>query len=167
MTDKLTQTGSQASQELSRSLCQEQIIIDGIILNDVKKLLFTGQRNSITTSTFEKIIDFLEEKTQECEELKKQLKNEKEATKSEIEIYNYACNQLREENEELYLERNALNTANSGLNSVLNLKELECDRYLKALEEIEEYINSQGIENKWNMRILEIISKNRGENNEG
>ncbi len=46
---------------------KEQIIIDGIILNDVKDLLFTGQRSSITTSTFEKIIDLLEEKTQECE----------------------------------------------------------------------------------------------------
>lgn len=32
MTNKLTQTGSQASQELSRSLCQ-QIIIDGIDVN--------------------------------------------------------------------------------------------------------------------------------------
>ena len=34
MTDKQTQTGSQASQELSRSLCQEQIIIDGVDILD-------------------------------------------------------------------------------------------------------------------------------------
>lgn len=47
---------------------KEQTIIDGIILNDVKNLLFTGQRSSITTSTFEKIIDLLEEKAQECEQ---------------------------------------------------------------------------------------------------
>lgn len=44
------------------------------------------------------------------------------------------------------------------------------DRYRKALEEIERYINNQGIDNKWNMRIqrfrsgiLDIINKAKGE----
>lgn len=36
-------------------------------LEDVKFLLSTGQRMAITTRTFEKIIDLLEEKTAECE----------------------------------------------------------------------------------------------------
>ena len=47
------------------------------------------------------------------------------------------------------------------------------DRYRKALEEIERYINNQGIDNKWNMRIqrfrsgiLDIINKAKGEGDE-
>ena len=43
------------------------------------------------------------------------------------------------------------------------------DRYRKALEEIEEYINNQGINHKWNMyiqrfrqKILDIIDKAKG-----
>ena len=46
----------------------------------------------------------------------------------------------------------------------------DADRYRKALEEIERYINNQGIDNKWNMRIqrfrsgiLDIINKAKGE----
>ena len=71
---------------------------------------------------------------QECEELEKNLKNEKKAAKIEIETYNNSCLQLQQENDELYLERNVLNTANSGLNSVLEMKEQELNRYRKALE---------------------------------
>lgn len=52
---------------------KQEVIINNINLDDVKKLLYTGQRTAITTATFEKIIELLEEKTAECEELKKQL----------------------------------------------------------------------------------------------
>ena len=51
---------------------KQEVIINNINLDDVKKLLYTGQRTAITTATFEKIIELLEEKTAECEELKKE-----------------------------------------------------------------------------------------------
>ena len=48
----------------------------------------------------------------------------------------------------------------------------KANRYRKALEEIEEYINSQGINHKWNMYIqrfrsgiLDIINKAKDGNN--
>lgn len=48
----------------------------------------------------------------------------------------------------------------------LKHKEQEFDKYKQALDEIEYYINNQGINNKWNMRIqrfrisiLDIINK--------
>ena len=112
----------------------------------------------------------LARKTQECEELKRKLSNQEQLYQNEIEIYDKSCLQLRQENDDLYLERLALNTANSGINALLEVKEQECDRYRKALEEIERYINNQGIDNKWNMRIqrfrsgiLDIINKAKGE----
>ena len=112
----------------------------------------------------------LARKTQECEELKRKLSNQEQLYQNEIEIYNKSCLQLRQENDDLYLERLALNTANSGINALLEVKEQECDRCRKALEEIEKYINNQGINNKWNMRIqrfrmgiLDIIHKAKGE----
>lgn len=40
-------------------------------IQEVKHLLSTGQRTSISTKTFEEIIELLEQKEQECEELKK------------------------------------------------------------------------------------------------
>ena len=53
---------------------------------------------------------------------------------------------------------------------IVETTETDADRYLKALEEIERYINNQGIDNKWNMRIqrfrsgiLDIINKAKGE----
>ena len=78
----------------------------------------------------------LARKTQECEELKRKLSNQEQLYQNEIEIYNQSCLQLRQENDDLYLERLALNTANSGINALLEVKEKECDRYRKALEEI-------------------------------
>lgn len=51
---------------------KKSIIANGVYLDDVKDLLRTGQRMAISTSTFEKIIDSLEEKFQECESLKEQ-----------------------------------------------------------------------------------------------
>lgn len=79
-------------------------------------------------------------KVEECEELKRKLSNQEQLYQNEIEIYNESCLQLRQENDDLYLERLALNTANSGINSLLEIKEQENDRYREALEEIEEYI---------------------------
>ena len=52
-------------------MTKRPLVIDDINLEDVKHLLYTGQKMAITTATFEKIIELLEEKTAECEELKK------------------------------------------------------------------------------------------------
>lgn len=54
-------------------MIDNKIVINGTTLNDIKKLLYTGQRAAITTSSFERIIELLEEKTQECKNLKKKL----------------------------------------------------------------------------------------------
>lgn len=69
MPDKLTQTGSQASQELSRSLCQEQIIIDGV---DVSGCTFVVCK--ATCKNTDCYFKQLARKTQECEELKDTLR---------------------------------------------------------------------------------------------
>ena len=45
-------------------------IIDGENLDRIKNLLFEGQRDAISTKTFEAIIETLELKEQECEKLK-------------------------------------------------------------------------------------------------
>lgn len=50
-----------------------KVVINGTTLDDIKELLYTGQRMAITTGTFEKIIELLEEKIQECKNLKKKL----------------------------------------------------------------------------------------------
>ena len=115
---------------------KEQIIIDGIILNDVKKLLFTGQRNSITTSTFEKIIDFLEEKMQECNELKKECENIKTEAR---ELFNAKCELLRDLD---HYKRAYYGCAKRikerlVLPAPLPPPEFLDDRYRKALEEIQ------------------------------
>ena len=80
--------------------------------------------------------EIIDELRQECEELKRKLSNQEQLYQNEIEIYNESCLQLRQENDDLYLERLALNTANSGINALLEVKEQECDRCRKALEEI-------------------------------
>lgn len=54
-------------------MTDKEIIIDGYKLEDIKNLLFTGQKISISTKTFEAIIEQFEAKEQECEELKEQL----------------------------------------------------------------------------------------------
>ena len=51
-------------------MTDKQIIIDGFKLEYIKELLYTGQRSAITTKIFEEIIEKLESKEQECEELK-------------------------------------------------------------------------------------------------
>ena len=59
-------------------MTDKQIMIDGYSLKDLKDLLFTGQKLAISTKTFEKIIEELERKEQECERLKKALQKESE-----------------------------------------------------------------------------------------
>lgn len=117
----------------------------------------------------------LARKTQECEGLKRKLSNQEQLYQNEIEIYNKSCLQLRQENDDLYLERLALNTANSGINALLEVKEQECDRYREALEEIETAtkINCEEICGRkftdckdtscFSVNILDIISKAKGE----
>lgn len=84
------------------------------------------------------------------------------------------CEELKEENENL---RNSLSDSlmfkfTSQDNELIN-KTAECKKYKQALNEIENYINSQGIDNKWNMYIqrfrsgiLNIINKAKDGNNE-
>lgn len=106
----------------------------------------------------------LTRKTQECEELKRKLSNQEQLYQNEIEIYNNSCLQLRQENDDLYLERLALNTANSGINALLEVKEQECDRYRKTLNEIEEYCKEQNLKyDTTACEILDIINKAKGE----
>ena len=132
----------------------EQIIIDGIILNDVKDLLFTGQRSSITTSTFEKIIDLLEEKTQECEELKEKIKIYSEAFDNPE--FRVALTDIQTGERDIRMQRDERLTK-------------ENERYRKALEEIEEMLQVIVKSNKVyplqsNLyKILNIISKEKGE----
>lgn len=97
-------------------------------------------------------------KTQECESLKQEIEilqnNFDTATRDcndKIEILKQECEQIKEKYEALKLENQ------EGYEIVDELKQ-ECDRYCKALEEIEEYINNQGIDNKWNMRIQRFRS---------
>ena len=129
---------------------------------------------------YKRVLKQLVRKTQECEELKRKLSNQEQLYQNEIEIYNQSCLQLRQENDDLYLERLALNTANSGINALLEVKEQECDRYRKALEEIEKVINNilnsclgrntvscRPAHNVCGdlINILDIINKAKGEDN--
>lgn len=99
--------------------------------------------------------DELARKTQECE----QIKEKYEALKLENEEGYEIVDELKHEYEEL---ENKIKK----LRKNLALEIEASDRYRKALEEIEEYINSQGINHKWNMYIqrfrsgiLDIINK--------
>lgn len=58
-------------------MTDKQIIIDGFNLEYIKELLYNGQRSAITTKIFEEIIEKLERKEQECEELEKELRQKK------------------------------------------------------------------------------------------
>ena len=89
-------------------MTDKQIIIDGYSLKDLKDLLFTGQRDVISTKTFEAIIETLERKEQKCEELKKQL----ESTKGLITVGNRQLVEALKENE-------ALNKINDEKNELL------------------------------------------------
>lgn len=160
---------------------KEQIIIDGVDIIDcdyfyveqetdqVKCDNYSGYCRQHKNCPFKQLI----RKTQECEELKKQLMQ-----KSEVDMFfntpiegwsNDPCGICphKAENEELLKENQQLrNSLSDSLMFKFTGQENETNRYRKALEEIEEYINNQGIDNKWNMRIqrfrsgiLDIINK--------
>lgn len=136
---------------------KEQTIIDGINLSDIRSRLEHGQRMSISTKEFEQIIDLLEEKMQECEELKKYIQ--------EREVWGDHCEFCKHNDKE-----------NCHQNIILdNLKTINC--YRKALEEIEQelkeniYCESQecGCDDSeeclrcTKSLILDIINKAKGE----
>lgn len=149
-------------QEYSRSY---EEAIDGYYrLTDITGIDYTVHGGA----DIEEIIKRVDILKQECEELKRKLSNQEQLYQNEIEIYDKACLQLRQENDDLYLERLALNTANSGINSLLEIKEQENDRYRKALEEIEQYINEEELNILPHViiGIKNIINKAKEGNNE-
>ena len=122
--------------------------------------------------------EIVDELKQKCEELKKQLMQ-----KSEVDMFfntpiegwsNDPCGICphKAENEELKEENQQLrNNLSDSLMFRFTSQDKQINRYRKALKEIEEYINNQGINNKWNMRIqrfrlgiLDIINKAKGGN---
>lgn len=125
-------------------MTDKEIIIDGIdvrgcsVYKDGICLIIKEKCNAKCDYAAYYLYEKLQRKEKECEELKRKLSNQEQLYQNEIEIYNKSCLELRQENDDLYLERLALNTANSGINALLEVKEQESDRYLKALEEIEE-----------------------------
>lgn len=106
-------------------MSDNQIIINGTNLNDIKELLYTGQRVAITTSTFEKIIELLEEKTQECAELKKYKHVVDKLAGKQVFMTN------KDKMPELYN----------------NAKDLKLDCYHNAMEKIEKYTRKQFCDN--------------------
>lgn len=162
---------------------KEQIIIDGVdvsgcsVYKNGKCLISKAKCNARCDYGAIYLKEQFARKTQECEELKRKLSNQEQLYQNEIEIYNESCLQLRQENDDLYLERLALNTANSGINSLLEIKEQENDRYRKALEEIEGLISDDEfircpINDDVNCnyftrnKILDIINKAKDGNDE-
>lgn len=105
-----------------------------------------------------KLVQRNRELEQECEQIKEKyeaLKLENQEGYEIVAELKHECGELKEKYEEIKEDRYNLNMAMYTF-----------DRYRKALEEIEEYINNQGINNKWNMRIqrfrlgiLDIIQK--------
>ena len=162
MTDKLTQTGSQASQELSRSLCQKQIIINGInIFNTLDEWadLISQEWCSGEYPTAEIIKNYildinkqLARKTQECE----QIKEKYEALKLENQEGYEIVAELKHECEELKSE-------SFTRESLISMQEKDIDRYRKALEEIEGIAKNFGSYAAWQEqrinKILDIINK--------
>ena len=127
---------------------------------------YMGLGHSGACSIVTALLKELSIKTAECEELKRKLSNQEQLYQNEIEIYNQSCLQLRQENDDLYLERLALNTANSGINALLEVKEQESNRYRKALEEIENFRKKHCDFLCEGNRILDIINKAKGEGDE-
>ena len=107
----------------------------------------------------------LARKTQECEQIKEKyeaLKLENQEGYEIVAELKHECEKLKKQLETSEKWR----IAAESLNEKLDLKNT---RYRKALDEIEKYINNQGINNKWNMRIqrfrmgiLDIIHKAKG-----
>lgn len=107
----------------------------------------------------------LARKTQECE----QIKEKYEALKLENQEGYEIVAELKHECEELEKQLETSEEWRIKAESLNEKLELRNTCYRKALEEIERYINNQGIDNKWNMRIqrfrsgiLDIINKAKG-----
>lgn len=60
-------------------------------LEQIKELLYNGQRSAISTKDFESIIEQLELKNQECEELKKQCDEHRSNAESYCRSYQNSC----------------------------------------------------------------------------
>ena len=169
----LKQCCQKAGEELSKHSFEydgkeKNLVVQAMELNEkYEKLSILAQEESARNGRIEyELNDRLKQKTQECEELKRKLSNQEQLYQNEIEIYDKACLQLRQENDDLYLERLALNTANGGINSLLEIKEQENDRYRKALEEIENFRKKHCDFYCEHNRILDIINKAKGEDDE-
>ena len=129
---------------------KEKIIIDGV---DVSECAYFDYENEGTKECYAYSNECeanncyfkqLARKTQECEELEKTNKLLLVKAQDGISKRAWAYEQCKK----------------------------RADRYRNALEEIENYINSQGIDNKWNMYIqrfrsgiLNIINKAKDSNN--
>lgn len=138
-------------------------IKEGINLDDVKFLLSTVRS---IISIFEKIIELLEVKIQECENLRVQLDMER--------IY-YTC----ERNDRLAAEKfiSELNNSYDKLQNSYIISSRNLNKYNKALEEIEQYFEHRcnicrdnyglGADCSvcWHKDIRNIISKAKGEEN--
>lgn len=179
---------------------KEQIIIDGVDVSECKCLhnvevileiakpedfeILCGATNGAIKCEKWKDCYFkqLARKTQECEQKDKELKElkrqyklsclgcEYKNTKADVERYRKECDFWKHQ-AELGSE------TTDRLAKQLEEKEQECeelkrevDEYKEVLECVEGYINNQGIDNKWNMRIqkfrsdiLNIISKAKEE----
>ena len=155
MADKLTQTGSQASQELSRSLCQEQIMINGA---DVSGCEYIGFGKDGTKSVypcqimsrilpprgadcrnfpkcqFRQLMKQLARKTQEC----KQIQEKYESLKLENQEGYEIVDELKQECEKLKVKLIKKNER-CAWRSFEGTFCPDAEKYRKALEEIEEF----------------------------
>ena len=107
----------------------------------------------------------LKRKEQECE----QIKEKYEALKLENQEGYEIVAELKHEYEGLKKQLETSEEWRIKAESLNEKLELKNTCYRKALEEIEEYINNQGINHKWNMyiqrfrqKILDIIDKAKG-----
>lgn len=156
---------------------KDQIIIDGVNLSNIRLYLETGHRSSVSTKEFEKIIDLLERKTQEYTDLKEdynELEQRHNEAFQEFERLKKECEELKAENKRL---------VGTIANHVFDGFE-ELDSYRKALEEIERicvylqerpiyaesiiptYLKPIKIQDDFEDKILDIISKAKGEAND-
>ena len=154
---------------------KEQIIVDRVDVSGCKNLnkvvneepYCNIDEEHLYTCSSDENCDYkqLARKTQECE----QIKEKYEALKLENQEGYEIVAELKQECEELLKENQQLrNSLSDSLMFKFTGQENETNRYRKALEEIKGYINNQGIDNKWNMRIqrfrsgiLDIINKTK------
>lgn len=113
---------------------KKPLIINGVYLEDVKDLLRTGHKMSITTATFEKIIDCLEEKFQECEELKAKLINTENDLAVEIQARLYHMTKDLENRDKLRIATEALHFY-ADMEETRETKEQGSDRWIYVVDD--------------------------------